>query len=184
MKNLLAVALLALVVSPLHAQRKNVYVHGYTRHNGTHVTPHYRSSPGFRSFRPRSSSRPRTYSVPKPRVHSYTPHSNSRTRRDSLRSNPSLRRSPAHHPGTSGVHRYSHRYLCPTCSRDSRGRFVRNGAARRFMRRSGYPHGRPGYVVDHIVPLACGGRDDPSNMQWQTIAQARAKDRYERRGCR
>lgn len=45
------------------------------------------------------------------------------------------------------------------------------------MKRSGYPHGRPGYVADHIVPLAKGGKDIPSNMQWQTIAEAKAKDR-------
>ena len=49
------------------------------------------------------------------------------------------------------------------------------------MKQSGYPHGRPGYVVDHIVPLAKGGKDVPSNMQWQTIAEARAKDRVERK---
>jgi hypothetical protein len=46
-----------------------------------------------------------------------------------------------------------------------------------------YPHGRPGYVVDHIKPLACGGADAPSNMQWQTIAAAKAKDKVERDGC-
>jgi hypothetical protein len=28
----------------------------------------------------------------------------------------------------------------------------------------------PGYWRDHIVPLACGGPDAVSNMQWQTIA--------------
>jgi len=39
------------------------------------------------------------------------------------------------------------------------------------------------YVVDHIKPLACGGADDPSNMQWQTVAAARAKDRTERKAC-
>src|SRR5215467_884974 len=36
---------------------------------------------------------------------------------------------------------------------------------------------------DHIVPLACGGPDAVSNLQWQTIADARAKDAWERRGC-
>lgn len=41
----------------------------------------------------------------------------------------------------------------------------------------------PGYVVDHVVPLSCGGVDAPSNMQWQTRADAAAKDRLERNGC-
>jgi hypothetical protein len=53
-----------------------------------------------------------------------------------------------------------------------------------FMRSTGHPHGWPGHVVDHVVPLACGGADAPSNMQWQTVAEANAKDRVERRGCR
>ena len=52
-----------------------------------------------------------------------------------------------------------------------------------FEVKTGYPHGRPGYVVDHIVPLACGGSDTPSNMQWQTIAEGKAKDKVERLGC-
>ena len=41
----------------------------------------------------------------------------------------------------------------------------------------------PGYVVDHVVPLACGGSDAPANMQWQTTAAAKAKDKVERKGC-
>jgi hypothetical protein len=41
----------------------------------------------------------------------------------------------------------------------------------------------PGYRKDHIVPLACGGPDAASNMQWQTVAQARAKDAWERKAC-
>ena len=41
-----------------------------------------------------------------------------------------------------------------------------------------------GYVIDRVIPLACGGVEEPSNMQWQTIAQAREKDRWEKIGCR
>jgi hypothetical protein len=42
----------------------------------------------------------------------------------------------------------------------------------------------PGYIKDHIVPLDCGGPDAVSNMQWQTTAAAKAKDKWETRGCR
>ena len=41
----------------------------------------------------------------------------------------------------------------------------------------------PGYVVDHVEPLACGGIDAPENMQWQSIAEAKAKDKWERNDC-
>jgi hypothetical protein len=41
-----------------------------------------------------------------------------------------------------------------------------------------------GYVKDHVVALACGGPDAVSNMQWQKIAAARARDRWETKGCR
>ena len=33
----------------------------------------------------------------------------------------------------------------------------------------------PGYQVDHRQALACGGADDPSNMQWLSTAQHHAK---------
>ena len=42
----------------------------------------------------------------------------------------------------------------------------------------------PGYVRDHVEPLACGGAEAVSNMQWQTTADERAKDKGERHGCR
>lgn len=49
---------------------------------------------------------------------------------------------------------------------------------------TGQSYGKcPGYVIDHIIPLACCGVDRPSNMQWQTVADARAKDKIERKQC-
>ena len=41
----------------------------------------------------------------------------------------------------------------------------------------------PGYIIDHIKALACGGADTPENMQWQTKSVAKAKDKWERKGC-
>jgi hypothetical protein len=41
----------------------------------------------------------------------------------------------------------------------------------------------PGWICDHIEPLACGGADAFVNLQWQTIAEAKAKDRCERKDC-
>jgi hypothetical protein len=49
----------------------------------------------------------------------------------------------------------------------------------KFDLASGFPHGRKGYVVDHIAPLVCGGRDIISNMQYQTIKEGKLKDRWE-----
>jgi len=37
----------------------------------------------------------------------------------------------------------------------------------------------PGYIVDHVKALKRGGADDPSNMQWQTIEESKAKDKWE-----
>ena len=68
--------------------------------------------------------------------------------------------------------------FCSSCARDSHGRIARSSEAKEeFMRATGYPHGRPGYVVDHVIPLERGGPDVPSNMQWQ--AEAKAKDKWE-----
>lgn len=96
-----------------------------------------------------------------------------------------------HHRSSYGYHaprshrrRASPRYTAPGETRDSHGRIRRSRAAKdAFERETGHPHGWPGHVVDHIVPLACGGADDPSNMQWQTTADGKAKDKVERTGC-
>ena len=90
--------------------------------------------------------------------------------------NPSIKQSS---PRTSSVPRKS-----AVAPRSNNGRIQRSASARNeFMRQSSYPNGRKGYIVDHIVPLECGGADVPSNMQWQTVAEARIKDRTERH-CR
>jgi hypothetical protein len=36
-----------------------------------------------------------------------------------------------------------------------------------------------GWIIDHRVALCVGGRDAPENMQWMTVADAKAKDRWE-----
>jgi hypothetical protein len=58
-------------------------------------------------------------------------------------------------------------------------------AVREFRRRNLCPStGRfdgvcPGYVVDHVIALCVGGEDYWTNMQWQTIEEAKEKDRWE-----
>jgi hypothetical protein len=42
----------------------------------------------------------------------------------------------------------------------------------------------PGYIIDHIVPLCAGGEDSPSNMQWQTVEDAKVKNKEEWKQCR
>ncbi|HRF12583.1 MAG TPA: HNH endonuclease signature motif containing protein [Candidatus Accumulibacter phosphatis] len=50
---------------------------------------------------------------------------------------------------------------------------------------TGKTHGAcPGWVVDHIVPICADGPDHPSNMQWQDVDSAKAKDGNERQQCR
>ena len=54
---------------------------------------------------------------------------------------------------SGGGHRGSD--YCASCARDAHGHIARSReAADAFKRMTGYPHGRPGYVIDHIIPLA------------------------------
>lgn len=249
-RKLLLVAILGLLAGPLLAQRHghssdssagssgSVYVHGYTRKDGTQVSAHYRRAPGttdateiggdrsdLSSWAAEHRSSAGSTSVPakgEPRAISTSAGSGNYiawSRPGGSHSSPSSGAAssatvakasntprgsgPSHATSTAGV-RYgrststapptyssshatsTHRSTsyCSTCTRDSLGRIRRSEEAKlEFERETGFPHGRRGYVIDHIRPLACGGADAPSNMQWQTSAEAKAKDSIERKGC-
>lgn len=82
------------------------------------------------------------------------------------------------------------RYVGPP-ARDAQGRIVRNRAMlRQFARDFPCPStGRhetscPGWDIDHVIPLACGGADKPKNLQWlpdaiKSAAGKLPKDRWE-----
>jgi len=98
--------------------------------------------------------------------------------------------NPAHEyhqaPGghsSSGQHRSTY---AQGVERDTHGKIKRSEKARDDFRSqhpcpsTGKPSGScPGYVIDHVQPLKKGGKDEPSNMQWQTEAAAKAKDKWE-----
>jgi hypothetical protein len=193
---LLSSLLLVTLTSTSEAQRR-----GGSR---SHTSSSYRAPRATRSYRaPRISHSTRTYRAPRSstsrrvasRPRTYTPRISSHSTRTyrAPRAN-TVRRSTVHVASrprsTPRSHSYTPRISRRTSTatvgvaRDSRGRIRRSESARRsFMRSTGYSRGRPGYVVDHIRPLACGGADAPSNMQWQTREAAKAKDRTERIGC-
>src|SRR5437868_4659846 len=79
---------------------------------------------------------------------------------------------------------------CASCARNSHGRIRRSSTAKHQFQHShpcpstGKASGAcPGYVIDHVKPLKRGGADAgadaPSNMQWQSKAVAKAKDKTE-----
>ena len=74
--------------------------------------------------------------------------------------------------------------------RDNDNRIKRNASViRQFKKANPCPSTNnttgkcPGYVVDHIHPLCHCGDDAVYNLQWQTISDAKAKDRLERAMC-
>ena len=79
-----------------------------------------------------------------------------------------------------------HRGTSLGVERDAKGKIARSAKAKDSFKRShpcpstGKSYGAcPGYVIDHVQALKRGGADTPSNMQWQTKAAAKAKDRIE-----
>lgn len=94
--------------------------------------------------------------------------------------------SSSHTRSYRGSHHHSGRAASSSIRRDTHGRIRRSAAAKHSFERqhpcpsTGRSSGRcPGYVVDHVRPLECGGADAPSNMQWQTVADGKAKDKTE-----
>jgi hypothetical protein len=123
-------------------------------------------------------------------VREYTRKDGTVVRAHERSSRASTRKEPQSHPAASPGPSHTKAY-CASCERNESGKIQRSASAKReFERANPCPAtGRTsgscsGYVIDHVKPLACGGADDPSNMQWQTVAEGKAKDRTERAGCR
>lgn len=55
-----------------------------------------------------------------------------------------------------------------------------SSVVRQFNKLHGFSKNPPGYVVDHRCAIAVGGLDIIENMQYQTIAEAKLKDKIER----
>ena len=174
-----------------------VHVRGYVRKDGTYVHSYTRSAPGSKSY---SAS---TSRIATPHISSgvtpYVPTTSSTTSTAlavpaaaAPQPTPDLRTGKQIVQDAVAAGRIVVKDTKPIVTntstsvsasgvaRDSHGKIKRSETAKHaFMQTTGYPHGRPGYVVDHITPLKRGGCDCPSNMQWQTIQEAKAKDKVE-----
>lgn len=141
-----------------------VHVKDYNRRDGTHVSGYDRAAPNTSGgSTPLPYSGPAEYKRPAPTTAS-TP----------------LQPYKAGHLAKGFT-------LSPTVHTGWFGKIKRSGAAKNAFKRehpcpsNGNASGScPGYVIDHVSPLECGGADDPSNMQWQTVADGKAKDKTER----
>lgn len=88
--------------------------------------------------------------------------------------------------GHDADHTSSGHQKAQAVQRNAHGKIARSPRARAEFKRlepcpsTGRPSGGcPGYVIDHVIPLKRGGADRPFNMQWQSKAEAREKDRWE-----
>lgn len=161
---------------------KPVHVRQYTRKDGTVVSAHDRAAPGTAALKPsaaQSPAAPKASYGPRPKA------SPPATRRlPPSGATASAKTAPASAPqGTAST-------TPASPIRAANGRIERSAAAKSAFQRS-HPcpskgattESCPGYILDHVTPLACGGADVPANMQWQTVAAAKEKDKTERAGC-
>lgn len=75
---------------------------------------------------------------------------------------------------------------CISCERTPSGHIKRSQEAKSEFKQSNpcpatgaTSGGCSGYVIDHKEALKRGGADAPSNMQWQTLEESKAKDKIE-----
>jgi hypothetical protein len=151
-----------------------------------HPAGSYASQGGSNSH---SSQHHSTAKKSKPSDSSKTVHVNGYYRKDGTYVAPYDRRPPGAAGSQTSYHRdyVAEGYTAdPTVQRDKNGKIKRSKSERSaFMREHPCPStGKtsgscPGYVVDHVTPLECGGADVPRNMQWQTTAAGKAKDKTE-----
>lgn len=94
-------------------------------------------------------------------------------------------RSSAHSSGSHSL-TGAHSKAEPWVHRDAHGKIERSEKAKDEFKKShpcpstGKSSGScPGYVIDHKQALKHGGADAPYNMQWQTEAAAKQKDKWE-----
>jgi hypothetical protein len=182
------VALILVLVSFAVAQKpkssssstdKTVHVRQYTRKNGTVVSAYNRAAPGTATPRPRSAQSPAASKAPSP-LPKASPSVTSRVPPSGAIE--SAKTAPANAAKASTAS------ASPVRTAD--GGIERSAAAKSAFQTShpcpstGAKTGScPGYIADHVKPLACGGADAPANMQWQTLAAAKEKDKTERTGC-
>jgi hypothetical protein len=157
MKYLLLLLILSIAVSPINAQRRS---RGSGR-TDVHVSGHLTKKGTY----------VQPYDRAAPGMGSHSSSSSFEGHRSNTHSRSSVSTGTIHSDSHRGSKRseaakesFERQYPCPATGKHS-------GSC-------------PGYVVDHVRPLACGGADSPSNMQWQTVADAKAKDKTERIGCR
>lgn len=144
---------------------KTEHVNGYYRKDGTYVAPYNRHPAGTA---PHDAAAPPDLGAP---------HSTA---------------APVNAPTPNIAYRYKKGYVAESYAadssvvRDKHGKIKRSQAAKDEFKRehpcpaNGNGSGKcPGYVIDHVRPLECGGADAPSNMQWQTVAEGKAKDKTE-----
>lgn len=77
---------------------------------------------------------------------------------------------------------------CGAPVRDAAGTIVRSAVVKATFRRAnpcpstGLTHGAcPNYSIQHPIPLACGGCDAVSNMEWMRNDVKKIHDSYERK---